>query len=168
MNNFNIISILHFQYYLVDDTLEVREVHKANDGRDPFPVLIGRHKVPKNRYNIESSFPAVVMELSDNEIKEYYTPKDFKIGDTVVVYGRRFLLYDCDNFTKAFYYHHFGQTEFNPVEVDEKGRQLPKMVRNIHFLQTYGHIRITLSVVSPSVCLSIHSSSYLSVTLILC
>jgi len=33
------------QYYLVDDTLEIREVHDANDGRDPFPVLICRHKV---------------------------------------------------------------------------------------------------------------------------
>ena len=33
------------QYYLVDDTLEVREVHGPNDGRDPFPVLIRRQKV---------------------------------------------------------------------------------------------------------------------------
>lgn len=114
-------------YYLVDDTLEVREVHTPNDGRDPFPVLIGRHKVPKNRYNVESSFPAVVMELSDNEIKEYYTPKDFKLGATVPIYGRKFLIYDCDNFTKAFYYHHFGQTEFNSLDVKEKLRELPKM-----------------------------------------
>lgn len=112
----------------MDDTLEVREVHTPNDGRDPFPVLIGRHKVPKNRYNVESSFPAVVMELSDNEIKEYYTPKDFKLGATVPIYGRKFLIYDCDNFTKAFYYHHFGQTEFNSLDVKEKLRELPKMV----------------------------------------
>ena len=54
------------QYYLVDDTLEVREVHQPNDGRDPFPVLIGRHKVPIDRYAVPSSFPGVVMELSDN------------------------------------------------------------------------------------------------------
>ncbi|XP_052097106.1 EF-hand domain-containing protein 1-like [Mytilus californianus] len=114
-------------YYLVDDTLEVREVHNANDGRDPFPVLIGRHKVPKNRYNVESSFPAVVMELSDHEIKQYYTPKDFKIGETVTVYGRRFLVYDCDNFTKAFYYQNFGITDFNTVDVQEKVKNLPKM-----------------------------------------
>ena len=38
--------VLH--YYLVDDTLEVREVHEANDGRDPFPVLVKRGKVPKS------------------------------------------------------------------------------------------------------------------------
>lgn len=114
-------------YYLVDDTVEVRECHQPNDGRDPFPVLIGRHRVPKDRYNVPSGFPAVVMELTDNEIKEYLTPKDFKIGQTVTLYGRRFLIYDCDNFTKAFYYHNFGMTEFPKVEVDGNGRKLPKM-----------------------------------------
>lgn len=114
-------------YYLVDDTLEVREVHKPNDGRDPFPVLIGRHKVPKDRYNVESSFPQVVMELSDHEIKEYLTPKDFKVGEHVSIYGRRFLVYDCDNFTKAFFYHNFGMTEFPSVDVEQRLRDLPKM-----------------------------------------
>ena len=117
-----------FQYYLVDDTLEIRECHQANDGRDPFPVLIGRHRVPKDRYNVPSSFPAVVMELSNNEIKEYFTPKDFMIGQTVTLYGRRFLVYDCDNFTKAFYYHNFGITEFPKVDVNGDGKDLPKMV----------------------------------------
>ena len=39
------INMFVLQYYLVNDTLEIREVHNANDGRDPFPVLINRHKV---------------------------------------------------------------------------------------------------------------------------
>ena len=116
------------QYYLVDDTLEVREVHKPNDGRDPFPVLIGRHKVPKDRFNVPSSFPGVVMELSDQEINEYFTPKDFAIGKCLTIYGRRFLIYDCDNFTKGFYYNHFGVTNFDPVEVKGMAKDLPKMV----------------------------------------
>ncbi|KAK3580258.1 hypothetical protein CHS0354_012787 [Potamilus streckersoni] len=114
-------------YYLVDDTLEIREVHTPNDGRDPFPVLIGRHKVPKDRSNVESSFPGVVMELSDHEIKEYFTPKDFKVGECVIIYGRRFLIYDCDNFTKSFYYHNFGITEFSTVDVKGKMKDLPRM-----------------------------------------
>jgi hypothetical protein len=41
------------QYYLVNDTMEIREVHKANDGRDPFPILITRHKIPKDRYDVK-------------------------------------------------------------------------------------------------------------------
>ena len=42
------------QYYLVNDTMEIREVHQANDGRDPFPILISRHKIPKDRSNVKS------------------------------------------------------------------------------------------------------------------
>lgn len=40
--------------YRVDDTVEVREQRQPNDGHDPFPVLIGRRKVPKCRGNIPS------------------------------------------------------------------------------------------------------------------
>lgn len=37
--------IIH--YFLADDTVEVREIHKRNDGRDPFPVLMRRQRLPK-------------------------------------------------------------------------------------------------------------------------
>lgn len=35
------------QYFLVDDTVAIIEVHKPNSGRDPFPVLMCRQKLPK-------------------------------------------------------------------------------------------------------------------------
>lgn len=37
--------IIHF--FLADDTIEVREVAIPNSGRDPFPVTVKRHKLPK-------------------------------------------------------------------------------------------------------------------------
>ncbi|KAL8591777.1 hypothetical protein ACOMHN_032319 [Nucella lapillus] len=117
--------VLH--YYLVDDTLEVRECHKPNDGRDPFPVLIGRQKVPKDRCDVPSSFPSIAMELSDKEVKQYLTPRDLMVGKTVSVFDRKFLLYDCDSFTKAFYYQHFGVTDFTAVDVSDDNKDLPKM-----------------------------------------
>jgi len=43
-------------YYLVNDTVEIREVHTANDGRDPFPVLVCRQRLPKNRTNVECKY----------------------------------------------------------------------------------------------------------------
>ena len=48
--------IIH--YYLVDDNVEIREVHKTpegrdlNDGRDPFPLLLSKMKLPKNIYDV--------------------------------------------------------------------------------------------------------------------
>lgn len=37
--------------------MEIREVHAANDGRDPFPVLVCRQRLPKNRANVECRYP---------------------------------------------------------------------------------------------------------------
>ena len=44
------LQILH--YYLVDDTVEIREIHEPNDGRDPYPVLLCRQRLPKNRNDL--------------------------------------------------------------------------------------------------------------------
>ena len=46
--------VLH--YFLVDDTIEIREVHEPNDGRDPFPVLLRRQRLPVDRYNVECRY----------------------------------------------------------------------------------------------------------------
>ena len=43
------LFIIH--YFVVDDTLEIREVYAKNDGRDPFPVLLRRQRVPQDRYS---------------------------------------------------------------------------------------------------------------------
>lgn len=34
-------------YFLVNDTVEIREDHKPNSGRFPFPVLMQRLRIPK-------------------------------------------------------------------------------------------------------------------------
>lgn len=43
-------------YYLADDTVEVREVYKQNDGKDRFPVLIRRQRLPKTLVEKTSEF----------------------------------------------------------------------------------------------------------------
>nr|KAJ3415719.1 EF-hand domain-containing protein 1 [Polyrhizophydium stewartii] len=79
-------------YHLVDDSIEVREVQKPNNGRDPFPILLRRQQLPK-----------LFKELSDLQESDKYTWKDFRIGSVVNVLGRPFLIRDCDDYTKRFY-----------------------------------------------------------------
>lgn len=43
------------------------------------------------------------METSASETNEYYQPKDFRIGETIFIYGRRFLLLNCDSFTRNYF-----------------------------------------------------------------
>lgn len=34
-------------YFLSDDTVTVKEIHLNNDGRDPYPILLRKTKLPK-------------------------------------------------------------------------------------------------------------------------
>ncbi|NXY19486.1 EFHC1 protein, partial [Atrichornis clamosus] len=107
-------------YFLADDTVEVREVHRKNDGRDPFPVLMKRQRLPKTFVDKNKNFPSCVLEITDQEVLEWYSPKDFAIGKSVTLLGRTFFIYDCDKFTQNFYREKFGITDFQPVEVNTK------------------------------------------------
>jgi len=95
-------------YYLVDDSVEIRECHQPNDGRDPFPVLLRRGKLPKSRYDVDNAFPMAVMELTEHEVTEWFVPADFRVGETLFINGRKFLIFDCDDFTRHYY-----KTQFN-------------------------------------------------------
>ncbi|CAL8315704.1 unnamed protein product [Lota lota] len=105
------------QYYLVDDTVEIREVHQANSGRDPFPVLMRRQRLPKTIREDSESFPRCVLEVSPQEVQEYYSPKDFRVGETMRLMGRTLRLYDCDGFTKSYFQSNHPQVEVKRVEL---------------------------------------------------
>ncbi|XP_036772286.1 EF-hand domain-containing protein 1 isoform X2 [Manis pentadactyla] len=107
-------------YYLMDDTVEIREVHERNNGRDPVPLLMNRQRVPKVLVENAKNFPQCVLEISDQEVLEWYTAKDFIVGKPVTLLGRTFFIYDCDSFTRQYYKEKFGISDLPRIDVSKK------------------------------------------------
>jgi len=60
-------------YFLADGTVEVKEIFRQNSGKDPFPLLLRRSKLPKKP--ILTHYPGMTLKK-----EEYYGPKDFICG----------------------------------------------------------------------------------------
>lgn len=88
--------VLH--YYLVDDTMEILQKHIKNSGRDSFPKMLARSRVPKDgSYDVPQS--------SDEPSTDdgCYSWSDLGIGSEIMLFGRKILICDADNFTRDFY-----------------------------------------------------------------
>jgi len=104
--------VLH--YYLADDTIEIVESYKVNSGRDPFPLLLGRGKLP------------VTWDKPGR--KEFYSAADLVIGSTINVFGRELLICDCDEFTGDFMESNFGhECKETVISLEEERPEPPRM-----------------------------------------
>lgn len=68
------------------------------------------------------------MEVSKEEVEQYYSPKDFQLGQKMTLHGRHFLLCDCDNFTKEYYQTNFPDMEMKPTEQPKDNSPQQEMV----------------------------------------
>ena len=85
---------LHF--YLSDNQIEICEIKVNNSGKDNFPKLLRKSKLPKVPQM--TYCPGI-----EHPEEEYYMPKDLIIGNYIYVYNRKCKIFGCDEFTKNWY-----------------------------------------------------------------
>ncbi|XP_055355499.1 EF-hand domain-containing protein 1-like isoform X2 [Paramacrobiotus metropolitanus] len=114
------------KYYIYDDTMELTMRPAKNSGYDPVRTIIKRQKIPKNFYK------DLVPEIGDKTTPECYTWKDLKAGQTLLLFGRKVTICDCDEATKEWYKAKLGHMEFPKVHPDELLPQQPELNKHRH------------------------------------
>ncbi|XP_047130574.1 EF-hand domain-containing family member C2 isoform X1 [Hydra vulgaris] len=138
--------VLH--YFLADDTVEIREIIPPNSGRDAVPLFLRRQKLPKvaagtfqpgqinNRTVLNVFGPMgrggryILDSLKTGAVHtDYYHDSDVRIGEVLNVWGRSFIVCDCDEFTKDYYKFKYGIDNFTPLnykfkKIDQKHRDV--------------------------------------------
>lgn len=87
-------------YYLADDTIEIREVHHSNDGRDAFALLLRRQKLP-DRFDVNQPGQTFI---GDN----YLTCDEITPDSNINAFGRIFEIEGVDDSTRKFYAEKYG------------------------------------------------------------
>lgn len=107
-----IYFVIH--YFLADNSVEINEAHARNSGRDGYPVFLKRG--PLYKQNQLQAFPGSLTADGDP-----YLPEDMMVGQSICVWNRKVMLYDCDDFTRNFYQTYMGIDQFDgKIDVSEK------------------------------------------------
>lgn len=74
----------------------MREIREQNNGKDPYPKMLKRSKLPKEP--VLTHCPGMKMKKD-----EFYEPPDLVLGTKIAIFSRPCLIFDCDDFTKQWY-----------------------------------------------------------------
>ncbi|KPI87274.1 hypothetical protein ABL78_3669 [Leptomonas seymouri] len=100
----NLSGDLHFcvfRLYLENNTIEISEDKRENCGRWGGPILVSRQRIPRPSADLSQSRyqQHTYGKLMKND---YLCPEELQIGETYIIYGKPFFVYDCDAFTRNF------------------------------------------------------------------
>lgn len=103
-------------FFLADQTMEVKEIKVPNSGIDEFPMLLKRMKVPKTP--VLTHYPSMSLKKED-----HYSPSDLIVGNVICVYSRDVLLISCDDYTFQWFKDNYG-IEQHPLRVSKPSKNL--------------------------------------------
>jgi hypothetical protein len=83
---------LSFYLGTCDIDLVVQKMKNAQDGQDEPKLVLKKSKLPTNW-----------REARAGRAPKYFEAEDFKCGEAIDVYGKFFLLVNCDSFTRRLY-----------------------------------------------------------------
>jgi EF-hand domain-containing protein 1 len=119
------LMLYTLNYFLEDDTIEIKEVIKQNSGRDPFPLLLKRGRLLKN-------WKSSLLDEQDRGVEEpasresYYNEEDLGVGKTITVFGRAMRLVDADPFTRDYFQLAWGLELAEPMATAIERPVFPK------------------------------------------
>ncbi len=111
-------------YFLSDDTMEVLETYTVNSGKDPFPLMLKRSRVPKGTY-LSPEMNGVEDVTSEEELRRrFIVEQDLKVGQTINVMGKKMLIYGCDKATLDWWKENEGiDMSLDFIDVSEAPKQ---------------------------------------------
>lgn len=122
------LNFYTLNYFLSDDTVEVKEKIRVNSGKDPFPMLLRRGKLSKAP--AITAYPGMAQKK-----EEYYRPQDLICGKPIVILNRECMICDCDEFTRQWYKTNLNVDQF-PIEL--KGEKPKKYWQPIPPYNNFG------------------------------
>jgi len=113
--------------------VEIVEIQQPNSGRDAFPALLKRAKLPKNASSNHPDVSRIGANAKDEQVV-YYSDKDLKVGGTISVYTRSLELRGCDQFTQEYYVKTYAANpdDYHELIVEEEVEHVPKMLPPPH------------------------------------
>ena len=109
-----------WHYFLADDTVEIREVHFPNDGRDSFSIYLRRQRLPQT-FDVNQPGQALI---GDN----YLTCDEIDFEKPLAAYGREFKIFGVDRSTQDYYLAKY-QRHFPLGDVEKPAARPPVVVQ---------------------------------------